>query len=150
LNNRKSVEQRNSWYCEYKTINLFQEVDEICTDGAPLRGNKEWICGFDAGVYSEDDSPACLIQQDFGIGSHNFRRRFDCELHWKKAFETLHKLLLEDAGAEYTDLVYHAHKAMRLGPAKLVQSLISLIDEIVRFLETRPRKFPELEDSSWN
>jgi len=57
--------------------------------------------------------------------------------------------LFDEADGEYIDLVNHT-TGRWLRRAKVTQRFIALKDKLARFLQTKPRAFPELEDSSWN
>ena len=56
---------------------------------------------------------------------------------------------LEEADAEYKDLVYHT-EVRSMGQGRVLQRFVALKEEVLQFLRNEPKKFEELESKSWN
>jgi hypothetical protein len=61
----------------------------------------------------------------------------------------LFRAFLEEVSANYSDLLCHT-EVRWLSSRRELQRFVALRDEIVQFLESYPRKFPELHDEKWN
>ena len=70
-------------------------------------------------------------------------------LRTKKLKHRLFTLFLEVADSEYGGMVCHTD-ARWFSRANVLQRFIALKPEISKFLETEPKEFSELNDSSWN
>ena len=67
----------------------------------------------------------------------------------RKLKHRLFKLFLKEADSEYGNVVYHTDVRW-LSRANVLKGFIALKPEISKFLETEPKEFSELNDSSWN
>ncbi|XP_075443375.1 general transcription factor II-I repeat domain-containing protein 2-like [Ascaphus truei] len=136
----------------------YENLVAICTDGAPT------MCGKHVGAVT-------LIEQFIGrqITKHH------CIIHLQVLCSKVLKFdyvmsvvvsivnylrsrglkhrtfraFLEEVDAECSDLLYHMDVRW-LSRGRVLQRFVALKEEVVQFLEQEPRKFPELEDESWN
>ena len=136
----------------------FKNLVGLSTDGAPA------ICGKTIGAMA-------LLQEHIGrkiiINHCIIHRQVLCRkvlkfdhvmlvvvsiincLQTRKLKHRLFTLFLEEADSEYGDVVYHADVRW-LNRANVLQRFIALKPEISKFLETEPKEFFELNDSSGN
>ena len=69
-------------------------------------------------------------------------------LRTRKLNYRLFKSVFEEAGLEYGDVVYHTDLRWP-SRANILQRFVALKPQISKFLETEPKEFSELNDSSW-
>uniref|UniRef100_A0A674JUH9 SPIN-DOC-like zinc-finger domain-containing protein n=1 Tax=Terrapene triunguis TaxID=2587831 RepID=A0A674JUH9_9SAUR len=136
----------------------FTNLVAICTDGAPA------MCGKNVGAVTlleefigrQITKHHCIIHQQVlcskvlkfehvmsvVVSIVNLIRSRGLKHRTFRAF-------LEGEDAECSDLIYHT-EVRWLSRGRVLQRFVALKEEIAKFLENGPIKFPELENESWN
>ncbi|MEE6463219.1 hypothetical protein FKM82_005821 [Ascaphus truei] len=136
----------------------FANLVAICTDGAPAMCEKHVgaVTLIEQFIGRQITKHHCIIHpqvlcskvlkfdyvMSVVVSVVNFLRSTGLKHRTFRAF-------LEELDAECSDLLYH--KDVRwLSQGRVLQRFVALKEEAAKFLEQEPRKFPELEDESWN
>uniref|UniRef100_A0A674I7K9 SPIN-DOC-like zinc-finger domain-containing protein n=1 Tax=Terrapene triunguis TaxID=2587831 RepID=A0A674I7K9_9SAUR len=136
----------------------FTNLVAICTDGAPAMCQKNVgaVTLLEEFIGREITKHHCIMHQQVlcskvlkfehvmsvVVSIVNYIRSRGLKHRTFRAF-------LEGVDTECNDLIYHT-EVRWLSRGRVLQRLVALKEEVAKFLENGPIKFPELENESWN